>query len=98
MGGSILKRWLGMVDTTVMSMAGLRILSGLIELSAAITMLLLNDVKKAIAVNALLAIVGPIILITTMTIGLVSLADQLSYSKLIYIGLGVGLILYGIYK
>ncbi|WP_407637471.1 YqhV family protein [Calidifontibacillus oryziterrae] len=87
-----------MVDTTVMSMAGLRILSGLIELSAAITMLLLNDVKKAIAVNALLAIVGPIILITTMTIGLVSLADQLSYSKLIYIGLGVGLILYGIYK
>lgn len=93
-----MKRWFALIDTTVMSMAGLRIVSALIELSAAITMLFLNDVKKALAVNALLAIIGPIILITTMTIGLVSLADQLSYSKLIFIGLGVGLILFGIYK
>lgn len=81
-----------------MSMAGLRILSALIELSAAITMLLLNDVRKALAINAFLAIVGPTVLITTMSIGLISLADELSLSKLLFIGLGVGMILFGIYK
>ncbi|WP_458415430.1 YqhV family protein [Schinkia sp. CFF1] len=81
-----------------MSMAGLRILSALIELSAAITMLFLNDVRKALAVNAFLAVVGPTILITTMSIGLINLADELSLSKLLFIGLGVALILYGIYK
>lgn len=93
-----MKRWFALLDTTVMSMAGLRIVSGLIEISAAITMLFLNDVKKALAVNALLAVVGPIVLVTTMTIGLISLADELSFSKLLFIGLGVGLILFGIYK
>lgn len=93
-----MKRWIALLDTTVMSMAGLRIISALIELSAAITMLFLNDVKKALAVNALLAVIGPIILVTTMSIGLISLADELSFNKLLFIGLGVGLILYGIYK
>jgi len=93
-----MRRWLALLDTTVATMAGLRILSALIELSAAITMLFLNDVKKALAVNAFLAIVGPTILITTMSIGLISLADELSLSKLLFIGLGVGLILFGIYK
>lgn len=93
-----MRRWLVLLDTTVMSMAGLRILSALIELSAAIVMLLLNDVRKALAVNAFLAIVGPTVLITTMSIGLISLADELSLSKLLFIGLGVGLILFGIYK
>ncbi|NSL50376.1 YqhV family protein [Bacillus sp. P2(2020)] len=81
-----------------MSMAGLRILSALIELSAAIAMLFLNDVKKALAVNAFLAMVGPTILITTMSIGLISLSDDLSVSKLVFIAIGVGFILYGIYK
>ncbi|HHY73081.1 MAG TPA: YqhV family protein [Bacillus bacterium] len=93
-----MRRWLLLIDSTVMSMAGLRILSALIELSAAITMLFLNDVRKALAVNAFLAIVGPTVLITTMSIGLIHLADELSLSKLLFIGLGVAFILYGIYK
>lgn len=93
-----MRRWFALLDTAVMSMAGLRILSALIELSAAITMLFLNDVRKALAVNAFLAVVGPTILITTMSIGLINLADELSLSKLLFIGLGVALILYGIYK
>jgi uncharacterized membrane protein len=61
-------------------------------------MLSLNDVKKAVAVNALLAIVGPIIFITTMTIGLLSITDELSFSKLLFIAIGVAFILFGIYK
>ncbi|WP_230474311.1 YqhV family protein [Calidifontibacillus erzurumensis] len=93
-----MRRWFHHLDSAVMSMAGLRILSALIELSAAIAMLFLNDVKKALAVNAFLAMVGPTILITTMSIGLISLSDDLSVSKLVFIAIGVGFILYGIYK
>ncbi|MBB5325250.1 putative membrane protein [Anoxybacillus tepidamans] len=93
-----MKRWLSMIDSTVLSMAGLRLLSATIELTAAIMMLSFNDVKKAVVVNALLAIVGPIIFIVTMTIGLLSMTDELSFSKLFWIGLGVALILFGVYK
>lgn len=93
-----MKRWLSMIDSTVLSMAGLRLLSAAIELTAAIMMLSFNDVKKAVAVNALLAIVGPIIFIVTMTMGLLSMTDELSISKLLWIGLGVAFILFGIYK
>ncbi|MCL6587060.1 MAG: YqhV family protein [Anoxybacillus sp.] len=93
-----MKRWLALFDATVLSMAGLRVLSAAIELTAAITMLMFNDVKKAVAVNALLAVVGPIIFIATMTIGLLSLTDELSFAKLFWIGLGVAFILFGIYK
>jgi hypothetical protein len=94
----MMKRWLSMIEPAVLSMAGLRLLSAVIELSAAIVMLLFNDVKKAVAVNAFLAIVGPIIFITTMTIGLLSLTDELSFSKLFFIAIGVGFILFAIYK
>lgn len=93
-----MKRWISLIEASVLSMAGLRILSGFIEITAAILMLVFNDARKALAINAALAIIGPIILITTMTIGLISIADELSFSKLLFIGLGVGLILFGIYK
>lgn len=93
-----MKKWFLGIETTVLSMAGLRFLSASIELIAAITMLLLNDVRKAVAVNAALAMIGPLIFIATMTIGLLSLTDELSFSKLLFIGIGVGFILIGIYK
>jgi hypothetical protein len=93
-----MKRLFSMIEPPVLSMAGLRFISAAIELSAAILMLLLNDVKKAVAVNAFLAIVGPVIFIVTMTIGLLSLTDELSYSKLFLIAIGVGFILFAIYK
>jgi hypothetical protein len=93
-----MKKWFSAMEVSVLSMAGLRILSGIIEITAAILMLAFNDTRKALAINAVLAIVGPIVLVTTMTIGLVSIADELSFSKLFFILLGVGLILFGIYK
>ncbi|WP_209123078.1 YqhV family protein [Alkalihalobacillus sp. BA299] len=83
-------------ETALLGMVFLRVISGLIELSAAGLMLKFNSIEKAVAVNAILAIVGPLVLITTMTIGLIGLADKLSVSKLILIGLGVMLILIGI--
>ncbi|AQS44752.1 YqhV family protein [Bacillus velezensis] len=88
----------GSINSTVLTMAGLRVLSSLIELSAAIIMLLTNDIRKAVVVNSILAIVGPLIFIITMTIGIYQIAGQLSYAKLILIFAGVVLILAGVHK
>ena len=88
----------GSINSTVLTMAGLRVLSSLIELSAAIIMLLTNDIRKAVVVNSILAIVGPLIFIITMTIGIYQIAGQLAYAKLILIFAGVVLILAGVHK
>ncbi|WP_243386557.1 YqhV family protein [Bacillus kexueae] len=85
-------------DPTVLTMAIVRLISSLIELTAALLMLWVNDVKKAVVINSTLAVVGPFIFIITMTIGIYHIADELSYSKLIFIVLGVCFILYGIFK
>lgn len=89
---------LGQVDQAVLSMAALRVISSVIELTAAICMLAFNDVRKAVVINSMLAIIGPMIFILTMTIGIYQLSEQLSYAKLILIGIGVLFILVGIYK
>ncbi|EZP76103.1 hypothetical protein H839_12539 [Parageobacillus genomosp. 1] len=93
-----MKRWLSSIEPAVLSMAGMRLLSAVMEMIAALAMLLFNDVKKALVVNAILAVIGPTIFIVTMAIGLFSLADELSFAKLGLIALGVILILIGIYK
>lgn len=83
-------------EKAIMSMALLRILSGSIEIFVAILILKFNDIEKALVVNSSLALVGPIILIITTTIGLVGLSDRVSLTKLIWIFGGVACILYGI--
>lgn len=88
----------GSINSTVLTMAGLRVLSSLIELSAAIIMIITNDIRKAVVVNSILAVVGPLIFIITMTIGIYQIAGQLSYAKLILILAGVVLILAGVHK
>ncbi|MBB6284615.1 YqhV family protein [Geobacillus subterraneus] len=93
-----MKPWLRSIDPSVLAMAGMRMLSALVELSAALLMLAFNDVKKALAINAVLAVVGPTVMIVTMAIGLLSLADELSFSRLGLVALGVAIILFAIYK
>jgi len=87
-----------MLNKIVLSMASLRVLSGMIEIGAALLMLRLNQIDRALAINASLALVGPLILITTTTIGLVGMADKLSFGKLAWIIAGVGCLLVGILK
>lgn len=87
-----------MLNKIVLSMASLRILSGSIEIFAALLMLRLNQIDKALIVNSSLAFVGPLILISTTTIGLAGLSDKLSPSKLIWITAGVACLLIGILK
>lgn len=87
-----------MLDKFVTGMATLRILSGSLEIAAAILMLKLGRVDKALAVNSALAFVGPSVLLLTTAIGLAGMADRLSWGKLLWIGLGVGCLLIGIFK
>ncbi len=85
-------------DKFVCGMAGVRLVSGLIELSAALLMLKLNRVDQAMKINAVLAFVGPIILLTVTTIGLAGLAGKVSPEKMVIIAIGVIFIFIGVNK
>lgn len=86
------------MDKYVSWMAILRLLSGSAEITAALIMLRLNQVDKALAVNSALALVGPTVLIVTTGIGLSGMAQELSWGKLGWIGCGVACLLIGILK
>jgi hypothetical protein len=87
-----------MLNKVVLSMAALRLLSGSLEIIAAVIMLRLNQIDKALVVNSSLALVGPIILISTTTIGLVGLSDKLSLDKFAWVLAGVACLMIGILK
>lgn len=93
--GVVMFAW---IEKAVLGMSTLRVLSGSIEIIAAVIMIKLNDVSKALVVNSLLALVGPLVLLTTTTIGLIGLSERLSFSKVALILLGVSLILYAVRK
>lgn len=87
-----------MFNKIVLAMSSLRLMSGTIEIFAALIMLRLNQVDKALAVNSALALAGPLVLITTTTIGLVGLSDKLSAGKFLWVAAGVVCLLIGILK
>ena len=84
------------LEKAVLGMAFLRLLSGSIEIFAAILMLRFNSVEKALMINSSLALVGPIILILTTTIGLVGIVGDISVMKIVWVLLGVAFILIGV--
>ncbi|MNH74798.1 hypothetical protein D3C87_267420 [compost metagenome] len=87
-----------MLDKFVASMATLRIVSGTLEIIAAILMLKLGRIDKALAVNTALAFVGPTVLILTTSLGLMGMADKLSWGKIGWVACGVICLLIGILK
>ncbi|WP_071395142.1 YqhV family protein [Bacillus tuaregi] len=84
------------LEKAIIGMALLRMLSGSIEIFVAILFIKYNDIEKALMINSSLALIGPIILIVTTTIGLVGIADKISFVKLLWIFGGVACILYGV--
>lgn len=84
------------IELAVLGMALLRILSGSIEIFAAILMMKFNSVEKALMINSSLALVGPIILVLTTTIGVLGMVGNLSIAKIVWIFLGVSCILIGV--
>lgn len=85
-----------MLEKAIIGMALLRLLSGSIEILAALLMVKFNEVEKALVINSSLALVGPLILIATTTIGLIGITDKISFGKIIWILLGVTCILIGV--
>lgn len=83
-------------DKLVWGMAGLRLISGSIEVIAALLMLYYGTIERAVVVNAFLSLIGPTVLILVTTIGLLGLADKLDFTKMVIVMAGVGLILYGV--
>jgi hypothetical protein len=84
------------IEKVVLSMALLRILSGSIEITAALLMLKFNSIEKALLLNSSLVLVGPVILILTTSIGLSGIAGEISLSRIILVFVGIGFILYAI--
>lgn len=85
-----------MWEKAIIGMAALRLLSGTIEICAALLFLKVNDTAKALIINSGLALVGPLILISTTAIGLVGLADRISWQKMAWVLAGVTCILIGL--
>jgi hypothetical protein len=76
-------------------MVATRLLSGSIEITAALLMWRFGRLDTAVRINGLLGLVGPLVLTLTMLMGVAGLAGRLPLSKLLWIGLGVVLILFG---
>lgn len=76
-------------------MVMVRLLSASIELTGALLMWRLGRLETAVRINGLLGLVGPLVLTVTMLLGLAGLAGRLPAGKLVWIGLGVVLILFG---
>jgi putative exporter of polyketide antibiotics len=87
-----------MLNKFVVSMATIRMMSGSLEVIAALLMLRFNQVEKALLVNSGLALVGPFVLLATTTIGLLGMADKLSFGKMAWVIIGVSFIFIGILK
>ncbi|MHB1125603.1 MAG: YqhV family protein [Bacillota bacterium] len=83
-------------DKFVFGMALIRILSGTIELCAAMLMLKYSRVDTALKINSVLALIGPMVLFSVTALGLSGLAGKISLPRMMMIILGVGLIFYAV--
>lgn len=83
-------------DKIVFSMAAMRFLSSMIEFSAALLMLKFNRVDTALKINAVLALIGPTVMIIVTSLGIIGLAGKIPVSKMLFIIAGVTLIFVGV--
>lgn len=81
------------VQKALLFMILFRIISGTIEISAALLMYKFNDLHKALQINSMLALVGPTVLLLTTAIGLAGLSGKISLEKALCLMGGIVLIL-----
>jgi hypothetical protein len=84
-----------LMNRTVLTMATVRIIFGLMSLSGAFLMLKFNQVEKALRINGILGSIGPFVFIFVSGLGIASLAGKLPLEKLVMITIGMVLILFG---
>ncbi|WP_430010629.1 DUF2619 domain-containing protein [Metasolibacillus fluoroglycofenilyticus] len=80
------------MELALLYMIWLRILSGSVDIFAALIMYKLDNLEKAFIVNTSLALVGPIIFIITTGIGLAGMQDKISLPKMLCLFSGIFLI------
>ncbi|MHB8946538.1 MAG: YqhV family protein [Bacillota bacterium] len=84
------------MDRYVLSMTLIRLLSGSIEITAALLMLRFGNVATAVRINALLGLTGPIIFMSASAVGLLGLAGKLSLGRMVLVLSGVFLVMLGV--
>ena len=84
-----------MEQFTLNSMALIRVLSGLLEISVALIFLRGGRVENALRLNAMLGLVGPLIFLLVSVLGVAALAVKLSWPKILLISLGIILVVVG---
>lgn len=84
------------MPSSLIAIVCLRLLSGTLEITAALLIYKLNSFDHALKINAVLASIGPIIFLAAMYLGLSGIATKIPFSKAIFIYLGVALIFWGL--
>lgn len=79
----------------VASMAFLRLISGSLELLAAILMVRYRSVETALRINGVLGLLGPMILVLVNLLGITGLATKILPHRLALVVMGVLCILLG---
>ena len=94
LGLNLNKDWMmKVIEKSLLLIVILRLMSGSIEVTAALFMLKFNSLEKAFYINTMLALVGPTVLIVTTAIALFGLADKISVTRMICLFAGITLIL-----
>jgi len=83
------------MDTILISMFVMRVISSLIEFCGAVLFLKFNNVETALRINAVLGIIGPLFFTLISFLGLYSLAGKVSLVKLLIIFAGIILVIIG---
>ncbi len=82
-------------DRIVEAMALVRVAGAGMEILAALLMLRLNRVSSALRINAVLGVLGPVVLLAVSALGLAGLVGRVSWSRMFVILCGTALILVG---
>ncbi len=75
--------------------AMLRVISGILEISAALVIIRLRRIEAALRINALLGLIGPLVFLAVSALGIVALAVKISPVKIILLLAGAFFILWG---
>mgnify|MGYP000972054829 CR=1 FL=1 len=79
----------------VILMSYLRMIGAGVEIAAAVLMLKINTIEAALRINAVLGLLGPVVLIAVSALGLWGLVGRVSFAKLAITLLGCILIIIG---
>ena len=82
-------------ENPVLLMSYLRVIGAGVEIAAAILMLRINTIEAALRINAVLGLLGPVVLIAVSALGLWGLVERVSHAKLVMILCGSILIIIG---